>query len=93
MMAEGGHKRACAPSDTAPKCISHSGVQNFTYPRTGKFLTFERNMRKTNQKKKKDAVVITCIIHPNGDKILLGRQSRWPKKMFSCISGTLKKQY
>lgn len=35
-----------------------------------------------------DAVVIVCIIHPNGDKILLGRQKRWPKKMFSCISGT-----
>ncbi|KAG0765273.1 hypothetical protein G6F29_007656 [Rhizopus arrhizus] len=34
-----------------------------------------------------DAVVITCIIHPNGDKILLGRQKRWPKKMYSCIAG------
>ncbi|KAI9475889.1 MAG: NUDIX hydrolase domain-like protein [Benjaminiella poitrasii] len=34
-----------------------------------------------------DAVIIVCIIHPNGDKILLGRQKRWPRKMYSCISG------
>lgn len=34
-----------------------------------------------------DAVVIVCIVHPSGDKILLGRNKRWPKKMFSCISG------
>ncbi|RCH93584.1 NADH pyrophosphatase [Rhizopus azygosporus] len=34
-----------------------------------------------------DAVVIACIIHPNEDKILLGRQKRWPKNMYSCISG------
>ncbi|EIE90650.1 hypothetical protein RO3G_15361 [Rhizopus delemar RA 99-880] len=36
IMVEGGHKRTCAPSEEAPKCISHTGVQNFTYPRTGK---------------------------------------------------------
>lgn len=41
---EGGHKRTCSaniisesgkeePSD----CLAHRGVQNFTYPRTGKF--------------------------------------------------------
>ncbi|KAG2209695.1 hypothetical protein INT47_001841 [Mucor saturninus] len=69
VLEEAGHKRSCIsdPEQTI-KCISHTGVQNFAYPRT-------------------DAVVIVCIIHPNGDKILLGRNKRWPNKMFSCISG------
>ncbi|EPB86877.1 hypothetical protein HMPREF1544_06303 [Mucor circinelloides 1006PhL] len=68
---EAGYKRNCPTVDGQEKgeqCISHTGIQNFAYPRT-------------------DAVVIVCIIHPNGDKILLGRQKRWPNKMFSCISG------
>ncbi|CEP07912.1 hypothetical protein [Parasitella parasitica] len=69
---EAGYKRSC-PTTTGDqeggeKCISHTGIQNFAYPRT-------------------DAVIIVCIVHPNGDKILLGRQKRWPNKMFSCISG------
>ncbi|KAI8080064.1 NUDIX hydrolase domain-like protein [Halteromyces radiatus] len=34
-----------------------------------------------------DAVVIVCIVHPTADKILLGRQKRWPARMFSCIAG------
>ncbi|KAI8074717.1 NUDIX hydrolase domain-like protein [Gongronella butleri] len=34
-----------------------------------------------------DPVVIVCIVHPTEDKILLGRQSKWPKRMFSCIAG------
>ncbi|KAI8090857.1 NUDIX hydrolase domain-like protein [Thamnidium elegans] len=69
VLEEAGHKRSCI-SDTQQetKCISHTGIQNFAYPRT-------------------DAVVIVCIVHPSGDKILLGRNKRWPKKMFSCISG------
>ncbi|KAI8643913.1 hypothetical protein BD408DRAFT_450980 [Parasitella parasitica] len=64
---EAGYKRSC-PTTDGEKCISHTGIQNFAYPRT-------------------DAVIIVCIVHPNGDKILLGRQKRWPNKMFSCISG------
>ncbi|GAN11187.1 oxysterol-binding protein-related protein 3 isoform X4 [Mucor ambiguus] len=66
---EAGYKRNCPTlQEKGPKCMSHTGIQNFAYPRT-------------------DAVVIVCIIHPNGDKILLGRQKRWPNKMFSCVSG------
>ncbi|ORX57493.1 hypothetical protein DM01DRAFT_1319423 [Hesseltinella vesiculosa] len=34
-----------------------------------------------------DPVVIVCIVHPTEDKILLGRQTKWPKRMFSCIAG------
>ncbi|KAI7869151.1 NUDIX hydrolase domain-like protein [Spinellus fusiger] len=34
-----------------------------------------------------DPVIIVCIVHPNEDKILLGRQKSWPAKRFSCIAG------
>lgn len=32
-----------------------------------------------------DAVVISCVVSPDGQKILLGRQKRWPKTLYSCI--------
>ncbi|KAI0743970.1 NUDIX hydrolase domain-like protein [Daedaleopsis nitida] len=34
-----------------------------------------------------DAVVIMAVINETGDKILLGRNSKWPKKFWSCMSG------
>lgn len=34
-----------------------------------------------------DPVVITLIIHPDGDKCLLGRQPRFPKGFYSCVAG------
>lgn len=33
VLLEAGYKRSCPLDDT--KCISHKGVQNFCYPRTG----------------------------------------------------------
>ncbi|KAI7905815.1 uncharacterized protein BX663DRAFT_428418, partial [Cokeromyces recurvatus] len=34
---EGGYKRSCPKEDSDDKrCISHKGIQNFSYPRTGK---------------------------------------------------------
>lgn len=44
---EGGHKRTCPPlleqdgKEVESDCMAHRGVQNFTYPRTGK----SKNMR------------------------------------------------
>lgn len=34
-----------------------------------------------------DPVVIACVIHPNQDKILLGRQKSWPAGVYSCLAG------
>ncbi|KAJ3321663.1 Peroxisomal NADH pyrophosphatase nudt12 [Boothiomyces sp. JEL0866] len=34
-----------------------------------------------------DAVVISAIISPCGQKLLLGRKKIWPPKMYSCIAG------
>ncbi|XP_028661148.1 peroxisomal NADH pyrophosphatase NUDT12 [Erpetoichthys calabaricus] len=34
-----------------------------------------------------DPVVIMLVIHPDGNQCLLGRQKRFPSKMFSCLAG------
>jgi NAD+ diphosphatase len=34
-----------------------------------------------------DPVVITLIIHPDGERALLGRQPRFPKGFYSCVAG------
>ncbi|KAI9334999.1 NUDIX hydrolase domain-like protein [Zopfochytrium polystomum] len=34
-----------------------------------------------------DPVIITCIVHADGNRILLGRQKAWPKGVYSCIAG------
>ncbi len=34
-----------------------------------------------------DPAVITLVVHPDGDKCLLGRQSRWPTGMYSVVAG------
>lgn len=34
-----------------------------------------------------DPAVITLVVHPDGDKILLGRQGRWPEGMYSVVAG------
>lgn len=34
-----------------------------------------------------DPVVIVCIVAPDGNSVLLGRQKRWTKNMYSCIAG------
>eukprot|EP00842_Homolaphlyctis_polyrhiza_P005409 jgi/Hompol1/586/HPOL_005361-RA len=34
-----------------------------------------------------DAVVIIAVSSIDGSKILLGRQEKWPEKMYSCIAG------
>ncbi|ORX38346.1 putative NAD+ diphosphatase [Kockovaella imperatae] len=34
-----------------------------------------------------DPVIIMGILNSAGDKILLGRQAKWPKGMYSCLAG------
>jgi hypothetical protein len=35
VLLEAGYKRSC-PYEKNSACISHAGIQNFSYPRTGK---------------------------------------------------------
>lgn len=39
---EAGYKRSCPTTNDqeGEKCISHTGVQNFAYPRTGSLLLY-----------------------------------------------------
>lgn len=48
---EGGHKRSCPPTiltesgkEEPSDCLAHRGVQNFTYPRTGKQFWFYHDL-------------------------------------------------
>lgn len=34
-----------------------------------------------------DPVAIMLVIHPDGDKCLLGRKKMFPKGMYSCLAG------
>eukprot|EP00171_Calliarthron_tuberculosum_P019809 IDg19809t1 len=34
-----------------------------------------------------DPAVIMLIVHPSGEQVLLGRQSRYPAGMYSCLAG------
>lgn len=36
-----------------------------------------------------DPTVIMAIVSPDGEKILLGRQKKWPKGFYSCLAGFL----
>jgi NAD+ diphosphatase len=36
-----------------------------------------------------DAVIITAVVNADGSRILLGRQARWPKLMYSTLAGFL----
>ncbi|KAF9109708.1 Peroxisomal NADH pyrophosphatase nudt12 [Mortierella sp. AM989] len=71
---EGGHKRAC------PSVISENGQEapsDCLAHRGVQNFTYPRT----------DPVVIVCVISPDGEKILLGRQTSWPKGSYSCLAG------
>ncbi|KAF9095688.1 Peroxisomal NADH pyrophosphatase nudt12 [Mortierella sp. AD031] len=71
---EGGHKRSCPPT------INRAGeeVQSDCLAHKGvQNFTYPRT----------DPVVIVCVISPDNERVLLGRQSIWPKGMYSCLAG------
>ncbi|KAF9172844.1 Peroxisomal NADH pyrophosphatase nudt12 [Mortierella sp. AD011] len=71
---EGGHKRAC------PSTINHDGQEvpsECLAHRGVQNFTYPRT----------DPVVIVCVISPDGERILLGRQAVWPKGTYSCLAG------
>ncbi|KAF2865844.1 NUDIX hydrolase domain-like protein [Massariosphaeria phaeospora] len=73
-----GFKRTCPPKDVAPS------VQNSERPpcatRTGvSNLCFPRT----------DPTVIMAVVSADGQRMLLGRQKRWPKYWYSTLAGFL----
>ncbi|KAI8361088.1 NUDIX hydrolase domain-like protein [Mortierella sp. GBAus27b] len=71
---EGGHKRACPPT------IVENGQEvpsNCLAHKGVQNFTYPRT----------DPVVIVCVISPDGERVLLGRQAVWPQGMYSCLAG------
>ncbi|CAO3683016.1 unnamed protein product [Umbelopsis ramanniana] len=70
--AEAGHKRICPPQAGPPE----ESVPCISSKGVHNFA-YPRT----------DPVIIVCVIHPTEDKILLGRQTVWPKRQYSCLAG------
>lgn len=89
MSVNAGFKRTCPPSDKSMKRISNAissntaekPNQNERPPcatRTGiSNLSFPRT----------DPTVIMAVVNSTGDRILLGRQKRWPPYWYSTLAG------
>ncbi|KAF9207978.1 Peroxisomal NADH pyrophosphatase nudt12 [Haplosporangium sp. Z 27] len=69
---EGGHKKAC------PSTLNENGqdVPSDCLAHRGvQNFTYPH------------PVVIVCVVSPDGERILLGRQAAWPKGTYSCLAG------
>ncbi|KAG0027882.1 Peroxisomal NADH pyrophosphatase nudt12 [Podila clonocystis] len=74
---EGGHKRTCPP---VLREEDGKEVESDCLAHKGvQNFTYPRT----------DPVVITCVISPDGERVLLGRQAAWPKGTYSCLAGFL----
>ncbi|KAH9882545.1 hypothetical protein J1614_000781 [Plenodomus biglobosus] len=74
-----GFKRTCPPKDIA-SAVSNAGERPPCATRTGiSNLCFPRT----------DPTVIMAVVSADGQRILLGRQRRWPKYWYSTLAGFL----
>ncbi|KAF2023122.1 hypothetical protein EK21DRAFT_95165 [Setomelanomma holmii] len=74
-----GFKRTCPPKDIA-ESVTNAGDRPPCATRTGiSNLCFPRT----------DPTVIMAVVSADGQKILLGRQKRWPKYWYSTLAGFL----
>lgn len=78
LAVHGGWKRACPPTE-----VGDDGSKK-TRPECGSRvgvsnLSFPRT----------DGVIIVAVVSADGTKVLLGRQARWPKLMYSTLAGFL----
>ncbi|KAH7079703.1 NUDIX hydrolase domain-like protein [Paraphoma chrysanthemicola] len=74
-----GFKRTCPPKDIA-SAVTNAGERPPCATRTGiSNLCFPRT----------DPTVIMAVVSADGQKILLGRQKRWPPNWYSTLAGFL----
>ncbi|KAK9469538.1 NUDIX hydrolase domain-like protein [Lipomyces arxii] len=71
MSVNGGAKRVCPPTD--------KGVEKGPCPSRGVVtnISFPRS----------DPTIIVAVVNSTGDKLLLGRNKRFPPKFYSCLAG------
>ncbi|KAH7135183.1 NUDIX hydrolase domain-like protein [Dendryphion nanum] len=75
----GGFKRTCPPKDIA-NAIQNDGERPPCATRTGiSNLSFPRT----------DPTVIMAVVSADGQRVLLGRQKRWPPYWYSTLAGFL----
>ncbi|KAF2743211.1 peroxisomal NADH pyrophosphatase-like protein NUDT12 [Sporormia fimetaria CBS 119925] len=76
----GGFKRSCPPSDIAKTLLSQDPSRPPCATRTGiSNISFPRT----------DPTVIMAVVSSDGQKLLLGRQKRWPPYWYSTLAGFL----
>lgn len=74
-----GFKRTCPPKDIATQ-VTNNGERPPCATRTGiSNLSFPRT----------DPTVIMAVVSADGQRILLGRQKRWPQYWYSTLAGFL----
>ncbi|KAK9480860.1 NUDIX hydrolase domain-like protein [Lipomyces japonicus] len=71
LSVNGGSKRVCPPTDR--------GVERGPCPSRGTItnISFPRT----------DPTIIVAVVNSKGDKLLLGRNKRFPVKFYSCLAG------
>ncbi|KAE8220489.1 hypothetical protein CF319_g5993 [Tilletia indica] len=95
-----GHKRSCSSvlSSSNPSTqilrpflpATSSEAKTASFETDGKIFPCPATQSLSNfSYPRTDSVVIMGVLNRTGDKILLGRQKTWPKKMYSCLAGFL----
>ncbi|XP_071845851.1 NAD-capped RNA hydrolase NUDT12-like isoform X1 [Apostichopus japonicus] len=71
-----------------PTCGSNTAMEEAGYKRTceNSDCRSRRGIHNTSYPRL-DPVAIMLVIHPDGDKCLLGRKKMFPKGMYSCLAG------
>lgn len=85
-----GYKRGCTSSlaiaDTTDFTINFLG-DTPSFDQDGKGVCPSTKVLSNFHYPRTDPVIIMAIISPDGEKVLLGRQKKWPSGFYSCLAG------
>jgi len=88
MSVNGGFKRACPSTDLAKKAVAPLSTTSATPVDTNERPTCATRTGVSNVSfPRTDPTVIMAVVNHKGDKILLGRQRRWPPYWYSTLAG------
>lgn len=88
-----GYKRGCSssldhavPGTNFAKALL-SNAQHACFAQDGKGICPSTQVLSNFHYPRTDPVIIMAIISPDGEKVLLGRQKKWPDGFYSCLAG------
>ncbi|SNX87953.1 related to NPY1 - NADH diphosphatase [Melanopsichium pennsylvanicum] len=88
-----GYKRGCSsslststPGSDFSKAFLSNGIHQ-SFDQDGKGVCPSTKVLSNFQYPRTDPVIIMAIISPDGEKVLLGRQKKWPGGFYSCLAG------